>query len=189
MDETFTLLLDLADRLVSDGEDLARVSGFAAAGTNAAALDLARLVGEASEPASLVDAVSKLDPDGMVARYCLAVAGCFAAVRADYPSRQDAIAARARLSDEVAAIYPLLGQAGADAVDFLVMLSGAAVRALSDIAASRAPLVRVETNVSLPSTVLAYDLYAAPERATELVQRNRSATPLIMPATLEAVAT
>jgi hypothetical protein len=189
MDEAFSLLLELADRLVRDGEDLARVAGFAAAGTVGAALDLARLVGEASEPSSFSDAASKMQPDGVAARYCLAVAGCFAAVRADYPSRQDAIAARARLSTEVADIYPLLGLAGADAVNFLVRLSGAAVRALSEIAASRAPLVRVETNLSLPSTVLAYDLYAAPERAAELVQRNRSATPLIMPATIEAVAT
>jgi prophage DNA circulation protein len=188
MDEAFAVLLDLARRLIVDKEDLARVAGFAAVMSASAALDLARLVGEASDPVAFVDSARTTPVDGVPARYCLAVAGCFAAVRGDYAARQDAIAARTRLSADADALYPLLDDAGGDAVDFLVRLIGATVRALSDIAATRAPLVRVETKISLPSTLLAFDLYQAPERAAELVDRNRSATPFIMPSALEAVA-
>jgi prophage DNA circulation protein len=59
---------------------------------------------------------------------------------------------------------------------------------LSQTAAERAPAVRVETGVSLPSTLLAYDLYGDAGRAEALVDRNRVATSLVMPVSFEAVA-
>lgn len=194
MDEALALLGDLTERLITDSEDLAatRLLGLTAAAGGAdgvaALLRLARLIGEASEPAALVAAIAALQPAGTLAALALAVADCFAAVRAAYPSRQDATTARARIAGTADQLYPRLGVAGPDAVNFMVRLAGQAVLSLSVIAASRAPLVRVETNISLPSSLLAYDLYEDPARAAELVGRNHVATPMLMPAIIEAVA-
>ncbi len=194
MDEALALLTDLAERLIADVEDLAavRLLGLSAqiGGSEgiAALLKLARLVGEAAEPDALAAAIAAAQPSGALAELALAVAGCFAAVRATYPSRQDATAARARIAATADLLYPRLAAAGPDAVNFLVRLAGQTVLSLSAIAASRAALVRVETNISLPSSLLAYDLYGDPGRAAELVGRNHVATPLVMPAIIEAVA-
>jgi hypothetical protein len=118
----------------------------------------------------------------------LAAAAALATVRGGYAVRQDAMAARADLSAAVSPILGSIGVLGYEAEDWLSGLTGDAITALSREAADRAPLVRVETGVSLPATVLAWRLYGDPARAADLVARNRVATPCLMPAAFEAAA-
>lgn len=190
-----TWLDDLVTRFVTDAEDAARAQRLAATvaggGADAAAayLDLARLVGEsATDTAGLLAALDDLEDAAVIDRLGIFLVACFAVVRADYAARQDAQAARAALSARADAVIDDAGVAfGADLHAWLVRLAGETVVQISALAASRAPLVRVETGLSLPSSLLAYDLYGDPERGAELVARNRAATPLVMPIALEAL--
>ena len=116
-------------------------------------------------------------------------AAAVATLRRSFAARQDAQAARSALSASagpaIEASGGILGDAAGEALSGVI---GTAVQSLTRIAADRAPLVRVETGVSLPSVVLAYRLYGDPERSAELVARNRVATPAAMPVVIEAVA-
>jgi hypothetical protein len=195
MTEALTILSDLADRMLDDSEDLAAAARLAAAATSGdgagvgALLGLARLIGEASDSGALSTALRGVAPESPMTLLVIFVAECFAAAHADYPTRQDATAVRSRMAGAADALYPLLAPAGPDAVDFVARIAGRLVQGLSAQAANRAPLVRVELNLSLPSALLAWQLYADPARAGELVARNHVGTAMLMPATFEAVAT
>ena len=150
----------------------------------------ARLAGEMIvDPASLLAVAESEAPSAVGDRVLWLVAVCFAAVRVDYPSRPDAQTARTVVSKLGDGLYGAVGATfGADALGWLASLVGETAQAVSRIAASRAPLVRVEVGVSLPSSLLAYDLYGDPRRGTELVARNRVGTPFVMPVAFEALA-
>lgn len=119
----------------------------------------------------------------------VAIAAALSAVvlRGDYPARQDASAERTRLREAVAPVIEIAGALGDQVQLFINEVSGDAARALSQIAASRAPLVRVETGVSLSAIRVAHELYGDANRAGELVARNRVATAVFMPVGFEAV--
>lgn len=107
---------------------------------------------------------------------------------ADYVDRASAQAARAKigqLAGAVTAAYADLGAAACAAFDDIY---GLAARHLSSRIPDLAPVIIVETGVSLPSNVLAYRLYGDPNRGLELAQRNRVATPCMMPTAFEAAA-
>jgi len=112
-----------------------------------------------------------------------------AVLRATYAARPDATAARTRFAGLASPVVERVGEVlGFAAGEALSDLAGETVTTLSRVAADRAPLVTVETGVSLPSVVLAWRLYGDAERSTELVDRNRAATPALMPVRLEALA-
>lgn len=125
---------------------------------------------------------------GWVSRSIVAAAYAVAVLRPDYASRQDARRARERFA---AAVRPVVEQAGdalgAAVAAWLSGLTGEAALTLSRRAATLAPVVRVETALSLSAIRAAYDLYGDANRAGELVDRNRVATPALMPAVFEAV--
>lgn len=107
--------------------------------------------------------------------------------RTDFADRQSATAARARIaaamdgaSDRIAAA---LGQSVLGA---LTIAAGQTNAQLVSLAADLQPVVRVQTPTSVPSTFLAWELYGDPSRAPEIVKRNRVATPLFMPTSIEA---
>jgi hypothetical protein len=125
---------------------------------------------------------------GLATAGFLAAAAALVTVRASYAVRQDATGARVALADATAVARVDIGELGPEAMDWLGGLLGEAAVALSREAADRAPLVRVETGVSLPATLLAFKLYGDPARAGELVERNRVATPAFMPVSFEAAA-
>lgn len=81
-----------------------------------------------------------------------------------------------------------MGGEGADLYAWLSNLVSVSVRVVSEIAANAVPVVRVATKLSLPSSVLAYQLYGDASRAQGLVEIAGSATPLLMPASFEALA-
>ena len=106
----------------------------------------------------------------------------------DYRDRKAAQAERARIASSAGAITALYDALGPDAMSALDAMFGMAAKYLSERIPNLAPVVIVETGVSLPSNVLAYRLYGDPNRAQELVDRNAVATPAIMPTKIEALA-
>lgn len=195
MDQILTLLSGLARELILDADDLASGDALTVAaqagGSDgmSALMQLARLIGEAADDAGAVAAaVDRVQDNAAPWRMAGLVTVCFAAVRAEYPSRQDAQAARSAISARAETVYNEAGVYGPETISWLVSLTGIATLYLSQTAAERAPAVRVETGVSLPSTLLAYDLYGDAGRAGELVERNRIGTSLVMPVAFEAVA-
>tara|TARA_R110000787_G_scaffold28280_11_gene77218 strand:+ start:2191 stop:2781 length:591 start_codon:yes stop_codon:yes gene_type:complete len=195
MEQVLTILSGLARELILDTDDLASVDALAVAAQAGgdsgvtSLLHLARLIGEAAADVNAVsDAVDRVQDDSPLWRLSALVVVCFSVVRADYPSRQDAQAARTAISARADAVYSEAGLYGPETIAWLVSMTGVAALYLSRTAAERAPAVRVETGVSLPSTLLAYDLYGDAGKAKELVDRNRVATSLVMPVSFEAVA-
>jgi hypothetical protein len=112
------------DRLAADALAV-QIAAGGAAGMEAA-LKLARLVGEAAEPAAALAALDRYAGDTADAAVMAAglVVACFAAARADYPATQDAIAARTRLAARADAAYPQVSAAGAEVLDWLVRRGG-----------------------------------------------------------------
>lgn len=111
-----------------------------------------------------------------------------AEARTGFADRQSASAARLRIraaydgaADRIAAA---LGQ------ECLAILDTAARETSAHLvqeAASLQPVIRVDAAASFPAAALAWSLYADPERAGELMDRNGVGTPFHMPATIEAV--
>jgi prophage DNA circulation protein len=123
----------------------------------------------------------------------LAVATAMEAIRliatATYTNRQDAIRARAKIASIANPVLPLCGALGPDAADALFDVWGKAADQLSNQIATLAPIVIIETPISMPSTILAYRLYGDPSRGAELVDRNKVGTPMLMPSIFEAPST
>lgn len=124
---------------------------------------------------------------GLAERVALAAALCLATVRRDFQAQQDAARSREALALVTGPVIEASGTLGADLFDFMSSVTGAAALDLSRTAADRAPLVRVETGISMSAARLAYDLYGDPARAVELVERNRAVAAVFMPVILEAV--
>jgi prophage DNA circulation protein len=158
------------------------VAAWQALGVLGEATAVPGLIGEA-----LAD---RIESDaGWLGRAVLAGALAVAVVRQDYAARQDARAARERFAAAVAPSIEGVGQAlGDEAAAALSAVTGEAALALSRLAATLAPVVRVETNLSLSAVRAAHELYGDANRAGELVARNRVATPALMPAVFEALA-
>lgn len=188
-------LIDLVETRISDSDDAAvarktalQVSLGGAAGA-IAYLETCRKIGEgAGDPSAVID---ELDQAGLTrAVDCMGdlVIRCFAAVRVDYDSRQAAQQGRTRLAAQADASYELVAaEFGADALSWIVRLVGESIQQISAIAATKAPMVRVETGLSLASSLLAWDLYGDPERGRELVLRNGIGAPMVMPTSFEAL--
>lgn len=187
---------DLIARFIGDADDLVTAQGLPLTvrtggdGAAAAYLDVCRQLGEsADDSAGLIAALAEYAEPSIIEQIGMLVAACFASVKADYAARPDAQAARVALSLQADAVIDAAGALyGADVHRWLIRLVGEAVVQISAIAANRAPLVRVETGLSLPSSLLAYDLYGDPARGAELIERNRTGTPMVMPVTFEALA-
>jgi prophage DNA circulation protein len=196
-------LADLSAAIVTDPEDLADVSSriAVAASLDAAAfateaLSLTRIVAESVSDsagfdrwsiAQTVAAGDTRDAMSVLLSAALSIAGG----RVDWPSRPQAGKARSRIVDsgDVAlAVASNMGGDGADLYGWLSSLTDVASRLISDLAANAVPIVKVMTGLSMPSTVLAYQLYGDANRAEALVDISSSATPLVMPTLFDALA-
>lgn len=179
--------VDLANRL----SDAPALEGEAFA---AEALSIMRIIAESVASPSAFDILavpSFADTDTSAAGMVLGAFGlCVAAPRVAWASRPQARAARGRIVSLGEAALDIVSRAGGAAVDlyrYLSRLIEIAVLIVSEQAANAVPIVRVETGVSLPSSVLAYQLYGDASRAQSLVDIARSATPMIMPVAFEAL--
>lgn len=195
-------LADLAATIVLDVDDLADVTARIAAapgldvgGFAAEALTLMRIVAESVTAAADFDRISvpasvtgdTRNAIAIMVSMGLAVAGC----RVEWVFRPMARSARSRVAaagDAGAAAADTLGGDGADLYAWLTGVTAISCRVISDLAANAAPVIRVKTGISLPSTVLAYQLYGDAGRAEALVDLAGSATPLVMPTLFDALA-
>ncbi|RFB95228.1 hypothetical protein B5K11_09760 [Rhizobium leguminosarum bv. trifolii] len=195
-------LADLAATTVTDVDDLSDISQriVAAPALDAAAfaaetLAITRIIAESVTLPAEFDRIAApasasgetLQAFSILVAMGSAIAGC----RVEWPSRPAARRARTRVSaagDAGATAAGSLGGDGADLYAWLTAVTAIACRLISDIAADAAPIIRVETGVSLPSTVLAYQLYGDATRAGAMVDLAGSATPMIMPTLFDALA-
>lgn len=124
---------------------------------------------------------------GLAERAAMVGALSIAAMRRTYAARQDASRAREALRLAADDTLAAVGDLGAEAFHWTAAITGEAARSLSRTAANRAPLARVETPISLSSIRAAFVLYGDPNRAGEIVERNRVATPAFLPVAFEAL--
>jgi hypothetical protein len=200
MDEIIAWLAQKAAEIVIDEDDaimvagrLAVASSLDAAAFATEAIDLARVIGESVRTAAQFQALvifAEFDTDtGRDGTTVLsAIAMAIGIGRVAWSSRPAARKARTLLVDQAHAAYAIAGRLGPDLYAWLAGMVAVAVRLISDLAANATPMVTVESGLSLPSTVLAYQLYADSARAGALVEIAGSATPMIMPGRFEALA-
>ena len=112
-----------------------------------------------------------------------------AEAKSDLVDQQSAVAARARIGMAMDGATDRIGAAaGLEVVSLLSEVANTCSAHLATLAADLKPLVQVATPRSAPSSVLAWELYGDPERGAELVDRNRTMTPLFMPTKVTALA-
>lgn len=119
-----------------------------------------------------------------------AVITATAAPQVEWISRPQARAARQVVQakgEKALAVLSALGPVHVDLYVALSRLVETSVQIVSDRAADAVPIVRVETGISLPSTVLAYQLYGDARRAESLVDIAQAKTPMLMPVAFDAV--
>ena len=191
----------LADTLVTDALDAEAIRNRLAAAPDLEAeafaaemLSLMRVIAESVSTPSGFDTIKAgIFEDRATADFgaiLLAVGLSIAGGRASWISRPQARAARSRIStagDSALAIVSAMGGAAVDLYLWLSRLVEIAVRLVSQDAADAVPVVRVETGISMPSTVLAYQLYGDAARAERLVEIAGAATPMLMPVAFDAL--
>lgn len=193
-------LATLAGTLVSDDLDAENIATrLAKAPTlegNAFALEalsVMRVIAESVDTPSAFDTIvspSVVDDTLAAATVLLAFGLSVAAPRVAWISRPQARAARSRivLHGEAALSYvSAKGPVAIDLFSYISRLVEIAVLIVSDQAANAVPIVRAETSISMPSTVLAYHLYGDAARAQRLVDIARSTTPMLMPIAFDAL--
>ncbi|RAX42397.1 hypothetical protein [Rhizobium tropici] len=202
-DTILSWLADLSAAVITDADDLAetsdRIVAAADLGADAfapEALDIMRVIAESvTSPTGfdmiiIPDTISSGDTfDAMAVLVSLGLS--VAGGRVNWQSRPQARKARTRISsagDAGLAVASAMGGDGADLYSWLSSIVEVACRLVSDLAANAVPIVRVQTGISLPSTVLAYQLYGDAARAVDLVDIAGSATPLVMPTAFDALA-
>ena len=194
-------LATLARTLVSDALDAQDVASRLAAAPAlegeafaSEALSVMRVIAESVEAPTGFDTIAMpafadavtMEAAGVLVAFGLSVA----APRVAWISRPQARAARSRIASAGEGALAAVSARGANAVDLFGYLSRIieiAVLIVSEQAANAVPIVRVETGISLPSTVLAYHLYGDAARAQGLVDIARSTTPMLMPVGFEAL--
>lgn len=199
-DEIAAWLAGRTAAVVADGDDLvaiadrlAAVGGLEAAAFAAEAIDIARILGESVRSAAAFRAVLVTGEfDTSAARdmttILSAAAAALAIGRVAWPSRPAARRARADLVTRAQAAYAVAQRFDPALLAWLSGLVGIAVRLVSQIAADATPIVRVESGISLPSTVLAYQLYGDAKRAAQVIEISGSGTPMLMPVAFDALA-
>jgi prophage DNA circulation protein len=121
-------------------------------------------------------------------RIAALTAYCEALARVPPGDRPAGITLRANVAEYFEAEIDNLPAAQIDLVHQIGALRDATIAYLSRAILDLAPVLRLEANRSMPSVFWAYRLYQDPQRAVELVARNRVVHPSFMPAQFEALA-
>lgn len=194
-------LYSLGSLVVSDELDMARLTDLTL-GTGvrdsetffAGGLSAARIIGESIVTPQQFDSIKpqRFETANAAALHVLfdAVISATAAPAVSWISRPQARAARQVVQAKGEAALTVVSALGPSQVALysaLSRLTETAVRLVSDRAADAVPVVRIETGISLPSTVIAYQAYGDAKRAQGLVEIARAATPMLMPSAFEAL--
>lgn len=189
-----------AAEIVTDADDSAMVADRVAVASSldatvfaAEIVDLVRVTGESvRDEAAFKSLLALPDFENDAARdavHVLSAVGLAIGIgRVAWPSRRAARRARELMIERAHLAYAVAGPLGPDFYAWISGLVAVAVRLISEVAANATPVVRVESGISLPSTVLAYHMYGDAKRASGLVDIAGAATPMVMPAVFEALA-
>lgn len=128
------------------------------------------------------DQVMRLLRLAAVTAYCEAIA------RVVLSDRPAGITLRANAVEYFESETGDLAASEIDLVHRIGALRDATIAYLSRMILDLAPVITLESNVSMPSLFWAYRLYQDPQRSTELVARNKVVHPSFMPAVFEALA-
>ncbi len=187
--------------VVSDSIDLARLVDLTlASGVDgveaffAGGLEASRIIGESVLSPSGFEGIkpARFETQASTDLHAVldAIVTATAAPHVAWISRPQARAARQVVQAKGERALAVLSGRGPAHVDLYVAVSRlveASVRIVSDRAADAVPVVRVETGISLPSTVIAYQAYGDAKRAESLVDIARVGTPMLMPVSFEAL--
>jgi hypothetical protein len=138
---------------------------------------------ETGSKTSLIDAAF-----GVLSETALAISLIEVMMRRDFPSRPDAVAARAAVSTAIDRVRQKLSGTEASAAQVFSNIEAAVSSYISLLAADLRPLVEIRAQASLPALVWAWKLYADPHRVADLVARANVPHPGFMPLKFEAVA-
>ncbi len=198
-----TIILDwlatISTEVVTDTEDQTDIAAriavadvLGAAEFAAESVDLVRIIAESVRDVQGFEnfvIADDIDAETRSALVLLAAIGQALAIgRVAWPSRPSARTARAALGSIAEEAYAVAATIDADLYSWLRSLVQVAIRLVSEIAANSTPMVQVMAGLSLPSTVLAYQLYGDATRAAQLVDLAGSATPMLMPTRFDALA-
>ena len=115
------------------------------------------------------------------------VAYCEAVARIKLGDRNSAITLRANVASYFDQQLEALPSEAYELFHAMTRVRDATIEYLSRTIIDLAPVVRVETNLSMPSLYWAWRLYADPTRAMEIVDRNRVPHPSLVPRKFEAL--
>lgn len=112
-----------------------------------------------------------------------------AIMQASYPSRHEAIAARADIAVRFgAALDPIVDPEEWEVVQAMRALEGAAIEYLTKLMTDLAPVIVLEAPVRLPSLYWGWRLYGDATRGDQLWERNSVKHPAWLPTEFEALA-
>lgn len=121
-------------------------------------------------------------------RLAALTAYCEAVARVPLPDRPAGITLRANVAEYFDAEVGNLPPSQIELVRAIGTLRDATIAYLSRKVVDLAPVIRIESNLPMPSLFWAYRFYQDPQRATELVARNKVVHPSFMPTEFEALA-
>ena len=124
---------------------------------------------------------------GTVLRLAATAAYAEAIIRMDIPDRGNGITIRAQAAERFDQELGAIPARDVALFRSVLALRGAVVEYLSRAILDRAPVVTVESNMTMPSLFWSYRLYAAADRGAEIVARNRVAHPSYLPTSFEAL--
>jgi prophage DNA circulation protein len=181
----------LASRLLTLTRDLGRASQnpdsaasvWKAAQSRCASLQATSLSVAVTRASGLGNAVAALIEAACLGEYAVALS------QGSFVDRRSALDAKASLDvDSAGALGRIASVCGEDIWSAASQAIGHAADYLSARALDLRPIIFVSAPVSLPATAVAWALYGDPQRAAEVVARNRVGTPALMPLSFEALA-
>jgi prophage DNA circulation protein len=120
-------------------------------------------------------------------RLAALIAYCAAVAKVKLTDRPSAITLRANVSTRFDEQLEALQSEDYEVFHAMTVLRDATVEYLSRAIIDLAPVVRVSANLRMPSLYWSWRLYADPNRAMEVVDRNRVPHPSFMPTNFEAL--
>lgn len=182
---------DLASRLLTLARDLGRASQDAdsavevwkSAQERCGSLQAASLSSAVTRASVLGNAVAALVEASCLGEYAVALS------QGSFVDRRSALDAKLSLDAKAGqALERIASACGEDVWSAASQAIGHAADYLAARALDLRPIILVSAPVALPATAVAWALYGDPQRASEVVARNRVGTPALMPLSFEALA-
>jgi prophage DNA circulation protein len=189
--DTNSPAVDLAARIVASARDLSEampaseaIATFEEVFTTAQVVIAPPLY---VTPGTLQE-VANADAANQAIRLAALIGYSEAIARVALTDRPSAISLRANVAEHFEAELLVVNARDLDLAHAIMSLRDKVIDYLSRAVLDLAPVVTVESNLTMPSLFFAWRLYQDPNRSTEIVARNRVIHPSFMPQSFEALA-